>query len=333
MGKKDENQSLFYESKERFADLFNGCIFQGNNVINPQELAESDSVMVLNLPKAKDRASKIIADKIYSWKGISTSVMILESQSYVDYGMVLRVMKDEIAAYDKQRRKGLEEWKKENCDTSNTISNKNSSTPKKSSSEFISSMHPKQKLIPVLTLVLYIGTDTPWDGRAQLYDLMDIEDALKPYINNYKINIYDFHQHNDFSIFKTENRLLFELLSVANDKNKMIQMMENNENFHHADPEVIKMIIGSTGMNIDLKKIQKNEKGEYDMCKAIEEWKKDLIIEGYNRGEQDGYNKGREIELKNNVNTLMNNMKLSLKETLDLLNVPVEDRTLFYTTH
>ena len=85
------------------------------------------------------------------------------------------------------------------------------------------------------------------------------------------------------------------------------------------------------------------------MYKAIEEWKKDLIVEGYSkgesdgyrkgelegysRGEHDGYNRGRELELKNNVNTLMHNMRLSLKEALDLLNVPEVYRELFYTTH
>ena len=65
------------------------------------------------------------------------------------------------------------------------------------------------------------------------------------------------------------------------------------------------------------------------MCKAIEEWKKDLIVEGYNKGEQVGY----ETALKNHVNALITSRNLSLKEALDILNVPEEDRKLFFTTH
>ena len=33
MGSKDIGQSMFYESKTRFVDLFNGSIFRGKEVI------------------------------------------------------------------------------------------------------------------------------------------------------------------------------------------------------------------------------------------------------------------------------------------------------------
>lgn len=326
MGTKDINQSMFYECKARFADLFNGCIFKGEKVIKEEELEELDSVFIINNTGKNNATSKIIADKSYLWKGIYTSVFVLESQSYLDYGMVLRIMKNEVAAYDKQRREGLEKWKIENTDTKN----------------FMSSMYPGQILLPVVTLVLYIGKEGFWDCARELYDLLQIGEELKPFVNNFKINVYDYHKEKDFSIFKTENRLLFELLSASDDKKHMMDILKNNDTTY-LDVEVLKMIVGSTGIKLDLNKLEKNDKGELGMykCKAVEEWEKELLEKGYSRGISQGISQGinegilqgRIAELKKNVNTIMRKKNYSLDEALDILEVSEEDRKLFQVTH
>ena len=102
MGQKDLYQSDFYEDKRRFADVFNGVLFAGKEVIKPGELEEADSVLV-SLPK-KNQGNKVICDKIRKWKGNYVSIMVLENQSYIDYGMVFRVMESEALGYGKQKR-------------------------------------------------------------------------------------------------------------------------------------------------------------------------------------------------------------------------------------
>lgn len=37
--------------------------------------------------------------------------------------------------------------------------------------------------------------------------------------------IFDYHDHEDFSFFKTENRELFEVLSCAKDEKKMDELL------------------------------------------------------------------------------------------------------------
>ena len=101
MGQQDLYQNDFYEDKERFADLFNGVFFGGREIMKPDELETEDSVMVKN---GEEEGKKVICDKIRKWKGRYVSVMVLESQSYVDYRMVLRVMESEVIGYDKQRK-------------------------------------------------------------------------------------------------------------------------------------------------------------------------------------------------------------------------------------
>ena len=46
MGQEDLYQSDFYEDRRRFSDIFNGILFQGRDVMKPEELETEDSVIV-----------------------------------------------------------------------------------------------------------------------------------------------------------------------------------------------------------------------------------------------------------------------------------------------
>ena len=46
MGQQDLYQSDFYEDKTRFADVFNGVLFGGKEIMKPEELEDEDSVMI-----------------------------------------------------------------------------------------------------------------------------------------------------------------------------------------------------------------------------------------------------------------------------------------------
>ena len=102
MGQQDLYQSDFYEDKSRFADVFNGVLFNGKEVMKPEELENEDSVKVSL--RDGEAGKKVICDKIRRWRGRCVSLMVLENQSYVDYRMVLRVMQSEVMGYDTQRK-------------------------------------------------------------------------------------------------------------------------------------------------------------------------------------------------------------------------------------
>ena len=77
MGQKDLYQSDFYEDKGRFADVFNGVLFEGKEIMRPEELETEDSVIVSIRNKKTEK--KIIADKIRKWRGQYVSIMVLEN--------------------------------------------------------------------------------------------------------------------------------------------------------------------------------------------------------------------------------------------------------------
>ena len=105
MGQKDLEQSEYFDSNIRFADAYNGILFHGNPVIKPEDLEECDSVFVQLFDKQKGK--KIIADKVKRWKGHHLAILPIETQNYVDYRMVLRVMLEEVMAYEKQRKQAF----------------------------------------------------------------------------------------------------------------------------------------------------------------------------------------------------------------------------------
>ena len=73
----------------------------------------------------------------------------------------------------------------------------------------------------------------------------------------------------DFTGFRTSIRLLFEVLQNAYDKEKMQEVLQNDEKFSKVDRETVEAINLFAGTDIDI-----DEKEEViDMCKAWEEQK------------------------------------------------------------
>ncbi len=268
MGKQDDYQSQFFENKNRFADLYNGCLFGGKDIMKAEDLEEADSVIVSS--SENSTTIKVIADKIRKWKGYHVSILILESQSYIDYQMVLRSMKDDLANYEKQRKQAYQDLLDSGLKPSNY--------------ELLSKAPKDLKLVPCITLILYLGTDEPWDAKTELYQLLDIDEELKPYVSNYKLNLFDFHNHEDFSVFKTDIRYLFESLSKASNKKELYNYIETVPLQNSTDLDVIQAILGCIGRPMskkDLEKLQNKENGGRDMmCKALRDMIDDGILEG-----------------------------------------------------
>ena len=76
MGKQDDFQSHYFENKKRFADIYNGCLFGGRELMNPEDLEEADSVIVL--PSLQTQATKI--RKTCLDQSIHTSSVDVESR-------------------------------------------------------------------------------------------------------------------------------------------------------------------------------------------------------------------------------------------------------------
>lgn len=267
MGQADIYENDYLDNNRRFADLANNVLYHGRQVIPADELEDVDTEL---LYAEDNEAKKTIRDKVKLWRGALIVILSVENQNYVDYRMVTRNMLTESMAYYKQWKKTASEHR-EKGDLTET-------------DEFLSKMKRYEKFIPVITIVVYYGTNKMWDGARTLYELLDMgdqEDLIKPYVNNYRLNLYDFHKEDSFEHFHTELGTLFEFLKYSTDKAELFKKIkEDSSRYQHVDKETGRLIAKLTGIK-ELSQNQTETIGEIDMCKAFE----DMKLEGIQIGE------------------------------------------------
>jgi len=70
MGRADEYQFDYLDDNRRFADQVNGALFQGRQVVKPDELEPADMQLVYHGKEDGKRESyKTVVDKIRAWRG------------------------------------------------------------------------------------------------------------------------------------------------------------------------------------------------------------------------------------------------------------------------
>ena len=154
----------------------------------------------------------------------------------------------------------------------------------RSSDEFLSGFTLDDKLTPVITITLYLGT-TQWDGPRSLAEMMpQMDERILPFINDYRINLLNPLEITDFSKFETGLRPLFELLKNASDEEKLNDLITNDETFTRVDVETVAAI--NLFVGTDIKYDEKEE--VVNMCKAWDDHKKLGIQEGIQQGLQQG---------------------------------------------
>lgn len=220
MGRTDEYQFDYLDDNTRFADQVNGALFHGRQVVKPDELEPADSQAVFLGKEAGRRKNyKAIADKVRIWRGKLIHILSIENQTFVDYHMVLRNMLTECLSYQKQ-------WKQKR------LAHESRNDLAIGTDEYMSGMTKDEKFIPVITLVVYCGTEHPWDGARCLHELLEIDDEVKEFVTDYRLNLYDCHEHDTFDEYHTGLRQLFEVVRYGKDRAKLQAVMEANKEIY-----------------------------------------------------------------------------------------------------
>ena len=224
---------------EIFADLFNGSMFGGNQIIRPDMLAQENEKKILRAGKEGGR--RIILRRIRDVQKLSlleegclAVILAAEGQRTVHYAMPVRCMLYDGIDYTGQ----------------------------------VERITKKRK--------------------EDLHDMLDIPPELEPWtecIQDYRINLVCSQTVNSFH-FKTGLREVFELLPLLKDKEGMKKFLAvKKEEFMHLDAK--KGWLVSRFLNVPpLKELKENEKGEVDMCTAIEEMMEEREEQDENRVNQ-----------------------------------------------
>ena len=281
MGTKDSKAKEYLSDNMRFSEICNYVLFDGEKVIKPENLKECDTTEVLSVFGIDKK--QIVKQK---WRDLLKSVSVkhtgqmyviligAEAQTDIHYAMPVKTMIYDALNYGEQ----VNEAKKRHRKTKDY----------RSSDEFLSGFTLDDKLTPVITITLYLGT-TQWDGPRSLVEMMpQMDERILPFINDYRINLLNPLEITDFSKFETGLRPLFELLKNASDEEKLNDLITNDETFTRVDVETVAAI--NLFVGTDIKYDEKEE--VVNMCKAWDDHKKRGIQEGIQQGMQQGIQQG-----------------------------------------
>lgn len=272
-----------------FADLFNGSLFAGRQLIREDMLEEENEKGLVKAQDNHGNPAIIYRVRDNSKKGYFSEnrlkvILAVENQRSVHYGMPVRNMMYDAIAYTKEA-KTLEQQNRK-------------SLALQKSEEFLSGLKKEAKLSPVLTLIFYYGENQHWDGPVSLHEMLNIPKELeswKNYIPDYKINLVSSETVNKNN-FRTGLKEVFELLKVFSNKDELEQLLKEKE-AHYKSLDIEKSRLIETFLDIPvLKENQekyRDERGKVNMCTAI----RDMVKSGEKRGEERGEERSARLAL------------------------------------
>ena len=290
MQERDVLSVQYFEDHKRFADLINGFICGGRNVVDASQIRECDRLITkVQKNTGKPKAGILIRDVVREVH-TDTRVMVitLENQTDIHYAMPVRVLDGDSAAYSRQLRKRRKEHR-EKRDLKNA--------------EYVSGFGKGEKLVPVVTVVVYFGTD-PWDGPRSLKEMLDlseIPEEMAAMVNDYPIHLLEARRYGCLDNFQTDLRYVFGFLQNEQDGKKLKNYIEENssalEHMEEDAYDLISVMSRSKELAV-MKKSNRNKGGDYNMCKGLREWMADERRQGKELGREEGRKEGEEYGIR-----------------------------------
>ena len=279
MGNIDAESKKYMSDSAHFADAFNYLIYDGKPVIDPKNLTPLDTTEIV-IPygnEAREPEQKY-RDVLKLWQAMTDgegiyAVLGSEIQANVHYAMPVKDMLYDSMHYAKQ----VEEAKKSYRDRDNK-----QETVKLTSGEFLSGFRKGDRLMPVITLVVYLGA-SEWDGPMSIHDMLSTKNKqLQRFVPDYRIHLIAPAQmeNEDFLKFKTDFGKVLQYIKYSKDKEKLYQIIHEGDRFRNIDKESADLINVVTRSELEYEV----KGGRVDMCTAIDEMRKESKNEGRNEG-------------------------------------------------
>lgn len=183
MAEKDITEKTLIAYNDVFADIINVLLFGGKRIVKENELQDA---VARSMYKADGKLHEMERDTAKYWKQTSFRIALIgiENQTDTDPDMALRLF-----AYDGAGYRGQ------------LLSDKK---PDEKSSK-------RNKRYPVVSLVLYFG-QTHWVKNRTLKETVSIPEGLEPFINDYRINLFEisFLSDEQVAMFRSDFRFVAE---------------------------------------------------------------------------------------------------------------------------
>lgn len=251
MGEKDISEKLLADYEDVFADIVNVLLFHGERRVHADSLQSTNTVSHY---KADDsRLHEQERDILKAWIDgrIQIALLGLEHQTEPEKQMAVRVIGYEGANYRSQ--------------------------------------YKATQITPVITLVLYFGTEKRWQYPQNLKALMDIPDGLESYVNDYRIHVFEIAwlAEEQINMFQSDFRVVARYFS---EKRKNKDYVPHDKTIlKHVDAVLKLLAVMSGDHRYETLLADPEQKGE---VKTMDEALTRVINEGHARGLAEGRNEG-----------------------------------------
>lgn len=249
MKEKDITEKKLLSYNDVFADVINGTIFEGKEVVKSEELTDANPVTQFKDDKNTHREQIRDVAKLWEKKGVIFSFIGIENQTSLDRDMILRVISYDGATYKNQ------------------IGN--------------------EQIYPVFTIVIYWGKNE-WKVPTTLKERIECPTEIIDVVSDYKFKLIDMARLSDEEIDKFRDDFKFIAGILSKKRNyrpldldikhpeevlDLLDAVLHDDRFKKIKSEIIRI---------------KTEGREVDMCEFLDELEKRGMEKGMEQGMEKG---------------------------------------------
>ena len=249
MGQKDITQKNFEAYNDVFSDIVNGTLFDGKEVIKPEALVDA---VAKSQYKADDNViHEQERDVAKYWTDencyIRLALLGVENQLAIDMDMPLRVIGYDGSSY------------RDEMNQDEIVIDEETGKKHKI----------RHKRYPVVTIVLYFGK-VPWKKPLSLHDVLEISDDLKPFVNDYKINLIDVPRLTEEQVkkFTSDFQIIADYFVQLNENKGYVP---KDITIRHTDSFLKLMsVLTQDDKYVEIYRELSHEKEEFNMCEVLD---------------------------------------------------------------
>ena len=233
MAEQDMVEKTIEWYNDVFADIVNVLLFDGKRII-PENALVPETPLSLYKTDGKLHQQERDVSKYWKHRNVKIAILGLENQTCPDKDMPLRIISYDGASYRSQL---LEKEK-------------------------------SKKRFAVVTLVLYFGYKHRWTQPRNLLERLDVHEALKPYINDYHINVFEIAWLPDETVakFKSDFRIIADYFVQMRKNRNYIPSQKQIQHVH----EFLQLMTVMTGDKRYEEVYYKSGKELGNMCEVLD---------------------------------------------------------------
>ena len=191
------------------------------------------------------------------------------------------------------------------------------------SGEYLTGFYKDDRLIPVITPVVYFGSDT-WNAPRSLHEMLSVQDpAILSLVLDYRINLFSPAEIKDEELNKLQSNLREVMLFIkyAKDKRKLKKLTSENSSFQSLELKAARVIDSITGINLRFTETERS----VNMCQAVQEMCDDARAEGHASGLSEGHAQGLQDQALLTAQRMLQDSRFSPEDISRFSGLPLED--------